>query len=115
MVTGETGGANRRSVLKTTVATVGLGLGATGTAAAVCTEVRLTADYDLMTGSDSDECVGDTTGIIEEEGTEFPVYDKCTDNNGSYYKVDCSGLWVSTLRTECIQTGSRYQPCFGTA
>lgn len=110
----DTGGVNRRSVLKTTGAALGLGLGATGTAAAVCTEIRLTADYNLLEGnSDSDVCVGDTTGIIEEEGTEFTVYDKCTDDNATYYKVAClPARWVSELRAECIRTDTRYPPCF---
>lgn len=112
MATDDTGGVNRRTVLKTTAAAAGGGLAATGTAAAVCTEVRLTADYKLNeTSSDPDSCVGDAVGPVLEAGTELPVYDRCEDDNGTYYQVECGGGWVSDFRTECIRTSWRHPPC----
>jgi hypothetical protein len=81
---------SRRTVLKATGVTLGTGLVATGTAAAECYEgdkATLLYDYKLLRDGGYNDCVGDAIGPEVEKGTEYEVYDVCTENSASYIKV----------------------------
>ncbi len=103
---------SRRSVLKTTGAALGVGVGATGTAAAACNKVRVKNDYYLL-----HECGGQGTpeNPFVERGTELYVYETCDPSGDAvgpiYYRIECGDdLWIEDLHVECI--AGTPPPCF---
>lgn len=115
MGTGDDPRPTRRTVLKATATALGTGLAATGTAAAECYQhdtATLQYDYVLLEGGDGtvyEPCVGDAVGPTVEAGTQFQVYDTCTESDSSaansYVKVlapdSFQYRWIDTRAVEC--------------
>lgn len=108
MGTGDDSRPTRRTVLKATGAALATGLAATGTAAAKCYEydtATLQYDYKMLRDGGYSDCVGDAIGPIAEKGSEYEVYDTCTENSTRYVKVysrrELEYRWIDEEAVEC--------------
>jgi hypothetical protein len=59
----------------------------------------------LLSGGSEYECVGDAVGPVAEQGSEYEVYDTCSEDSTTYVKVYSPEAleyrWIDEKAVEC--------------